>query len=102
MWPFTGGCHYALDCREYTRECGNCPYLKSPGKRDLSHRIWKKKEKLFRERMVNVITPSKWLEACVEESSLLKHWPFTTIHNPLNPEIFRPARQGGSLQEPGT
>jgi len=20
MWPFTGGCHYALDCREYTRE----------------------------------------------------------------------------------
>ena len=90
MWPFTGGCHYALDCREYTRECGHCPYLKKPGKRDLSHRIWKKKEKLFSDSQVNVITPSKWLGECMEESSLLKHWQVSTIHNPVSHELFRP------------
>lgn len=90
MWPFTGGCHYALDCIEYTRECGNCPYLKKPKKKDLSHRIWKKKEKLFRESRVFVVTPSEWLRECVQESSLLGHWPVTTIHNPLDPDVLRP------------
>jgi glycosyltransferase involved in cell wall biosynthesis len=90
MWPFTGGCHYALDCREYTRECGLCPFLKKPGKGDLSHRIWKKKKKLFRNSQVTVITPSSWMEECVRASSLLKHWEVTTIHNPVDHERFRP------------
>ena len=90
MWPFTGGCHYALDCREYTRECGQCPYLKNPGKADLSHRIWKKKEKLFGNSQVTVITPSNWLKECVRASSLLHHWELATIHNPIDHKIFRP------------
>ncbi len=90
MWPFTGGCHYALDCIGYTRDCGDCPYLKRPGKGDLSHRIWKKKMKLFKDSMVNVIASSGWLRECVEASSLLHHWPVTTIHNPINSQVFKP------------
>jgi glycosyltransferase involved in cell wall biosynthesis len=90
MWPFTGGCHYALDCMEYTRECGQCPYLKNPGKADLSHRIWKKKNELFRNSQVTVITPSSWLEECVRASSLLHHWEVVTIHNPIDHKRFRP------------
>ncbi len=93
MWPFTGGCHYALDCIAYTRECGNCPYLKKPKKRDLSHRIWKKKEKLFKDNLVNVITPSTWLQGCMESSSLLHHWPVRTIHNPVDHDVFRPVER---------
>lgn len=89
MWPFTGGCHYALDCREYTRECGQCPYLKKPGKKDLSHRIWKRKDKLFRHKQLRVITPSNWLQECVRESSLLHHLEVATIHNPVDHELFR-------------
>lgn len=90
MWPFTGGCHYVLDCRQYTAECGQCPYLKKPGKEDLSHRIWKKKEKLFRNAKVTIITPSTWLGDCVRESSMLSHWQSISIHNPLDPEQFKP------------
>ena len=93
MWPFTGGCHYALDCKEYARECGYCPYLKRPGKRDLSHRIWKKKMRLFRDSQVSVITPSAWLQRCVEDSSLLSHWQVTTISNPVNHELFKPVER---------
>jgi glycosyltransferase involved in cell wall biosynthesis len=74
-------------------ECGNCPYLKKPGKGDLSHRLWKKKEKLFRNSQVSVITPSSWLQGCVESSSLLSHWPVTTIHNPVDQDIFRPVER---------
>ena len=101
MWPFTGGCHYALDCEGYKMECGMCPYLKKPRERDLSHRIWKKKEKLFKESMVNVITPSNWLGECVQASSLLHHWPVTTIHNPVNSDIFRPVERGGACRNLG-
>ena len=93
MWPFTGGCHYALDCKEYTRECGQCPYLKKPGKGDLSHRIWRKKEQLFRNSKVTVITPSSWLKECVRASSLLHHWEVVTIHNPIDHERFKPVER---------
>jgi len=93
MWPFTGGCHYSLDCSEYERQCGDCPYLKKPGKRDLSHRIWKKKETLFRNSQVNVVTPSKWLRECVEASTLLGHWDVSAIHNPVNDKLFRPVER---------
>jgi glycosyltransferase involved in cell wall biosynthesis len=90
MWPFTGGCHYALDCKSYTRECGSCPYLRKPSKRDLSHRIWKRKEQVFKNSLVHVVTPSHWLEACVRESSLLGHWRLRTIHNPIDHELYKP------------
>lgn len=101
MWPFTGGCHYALDCREYTRECGLCPYLKKPGKRDLSHRIWKKKERLFRDGKFTVITPSKWLQLCVSESSLLQHTPAVAIHNPVDPGLFKPVDREKACRDLG-
>lgn len=90
MWPFTGGCHYALDCEGYTRECGHCPYLKKPSEKDLSHRIWKKKEKLFRNSQVTVITPSRWMNERVQASPLLHNWKVVTIHNPIDHDIFKP------------
>lgn len=101
MWPFTGGCHYALDCKAYTRECGSCPYLKKPGRRDLSHRIWKRKEQVFKNSLVHVVTPSHWLEACVRESSLLGHWKLRTIHNPIDHELYKPVPREESSRHLG-
>lgn len=40
--------------------------------------------------MVNVIAPSGWLQEVIEASSLLHHWPVTTIHNPVNSQVFKP------------
>lgn len=91
MWPFTGGCHYALECTAYTRECGQCPYLKNPRKRDLSYRIWKKKEKLFTNSQLTVITPSSWLQECVRASSLFGQQEVHTIFNPIDSMLFKPA-----------
>ena len=90
MWPFTGGCHYALECFEYQRQCGQCPYLKKPSEKDLSHRIWKRKEHLFRNSNVTVITPSQWLQECARSSSMIAHWDYHTIHNPIDQVLFRP------------
>jgi len=90
MWPFTGGCHYALECDEYNRSCGSCPYLRRPGAKDLSHRIWKRKKNKFSNSDFTVITPSSWLKECVINSSLLSHLDVHTIHNPVDASLFQP------------
>lgn len=90
MWAFTGGCHYALECKGYTVECGHCPFLRKPSPGDLSNRVWKRKEKAFRNARFAVITPSRWLEGCVRSSSLLGHLEVHAIHNPVDPQQFRP------------
>jgi glycosyltransferase involved in cell wall biosynthesis len=101
MWPLTGGCHYALDCTAYQQECGQCPYLKRPHAGDLSHRIWKKKRALFQGARLSMVTPSHWLNRCVKSSSLLKHLEVSTIHNPVDPEVFHPADREAACRNLG-
>ncbi len=90
MWAITGGCHHALTCERYKQSCGDCLYLKKPGKNDLSHRLWLKKSKIFKGRDITVITPSQWLRACVRESSLFGHADVHAIHNPVDQTQFKP------------
>ncbi|MCK4745531.1 MAG: glycosyltransferase, partial [Bacteroidales bacterium] len=101
MWAFTGGCHYVLDCEKYTKECGNCPYLKKPHKGDISHRIWKKKERLFHNSKLTIITPSNWLNECVRSSSLLRHSEIHIIHNPVDQTLFTPVEKKKACQNLG-
>ena len=28
MWPLTGGCHHAFDCKGYTDKCVHCPQIR--------------------------------------------------------------------------
>jgi glycosyltransferase involved in cell wall biosynthesis len=91
MWAFTGGCHYALDCTRYHGQCSHCPYLKRPGADDLSSRLWKKKEKLFRENRFIVVTPSEWLCDCTRSSALLGHMDVKLIRYSLDQTLFKPA-----------
>ncbi|MEZ5071178.1 MAG: glycosyltransferase [Bacteroidales bacterium] len=93
MWAFTGGCHYALECRGFEKECGMCPYVKKPGRNDLSHRIWKRKKRIFPEAGLHLVCPSGWLEAEVRASALLGGFPVTRIHNPVDETRFFPVRR---------
>ena len=43
MNPFTGGCHYAVDCARFHRQCGQCPQLARGSSKDLSRAIWLRK-----------------------------------------------------------
>ncbi len=89
MWAMTGGCHHALTCDRYKQECGECLYLKKPGRKDLSHRLWTKKSKFFKDRNITVITPSEWLRDCVRESSLFGQMDVHAIPNPVDQTQFR-------------
>tara|TARA_B100001248_G_C27370412_1_gene451338 strand:+ start:313 stop:1524 length:1212 start_codon:yes stop_codon:yes gene_type:complete len=60
MWPFTGGCHYAVGCRSFVDECGACPLLGSTRNKDLSRLIFNHKK---RTKPVNVhyVGISRWI-----------------------------------------
>ena len=63
-WAFTGGCHYPFDCTRYHRDCGACPILGSSRERDLTRRIWSRKQKAWEGLNLTVVTPSRWLADC--------------------------------------
>jgi glycosyltransferase involved in cell wall biosynthesis len=90
MWAFTGGCHYSGECVRYQQECGFCPHLGSRQKKDLSYRLWKRKEKGWKNIRLTIVTPSRWLSSCAGESSLLKRYRIKVIPNGINRGIFKP------------
>lgn len=93
MNPFTGGCHYAGECKNYTASCGKCPQLGSDRSIDLSNNIWKIKNNAYQHLDINVIAPSKWIAQCAKESSLLKKFPIHVIPNGIPTDIFKPYPQ---------
>lgn len=89
-WPFCGVCHYFLDCEEYQRECGKCPQLGSNDAEDLSHKVWKAKQRIYEGLDLHIVTPSQWLADCARKSGLFKGLDIRVIPNCLDTESFRP------------
>jgi len=89
-WPFTGGCHIPHDCTRYRESCGNCPVLGSSAAHDLSNRVWRRKEKAWRDLDLTVVAPSSWLAGCAGSSSLFCHLKPVVIPNGLDTDLFRP------------
>lgn len=89
-WPFCGVCHYFFECDGYKKECGCCPFLHSKDANDLSHKIWKQKDKVYKDLNLHIVAPSRWIGDCAQQSSLLGHVPVTVIPNCLDVDVFKP------------
>lgn len=90
MWSFTGGCHYSGSCLEFLEHCAYCPFLKKPGKNDLSARLFKQKKELYKHVSMHVVTCSKWLKSLSNESTLLRSKIFHQIPNPIDTNFYQP------------
>lgn len=91
MWPATGICHLTLACQNFQTQCGNCMYLPHHGSRnDLSHRVWKRKQKVYASGNIHFVACSNWLAAQAKASGLLKNHAVTTIPNPIDTHLFAP------------
>jgi glycosyltransferase involved in cell wall biosynthesis/predicted SAM-dependent methyltransferase len=90
MRAFTGGCHYAGDCRKYTENCGACPQLGSTDPKDLSFEIWRDSMSAYRGLNMHIVAPSAWLAEEARKSSLLKRFPVHVIPNAHPLDIFKP------------
>ena len=89
MWPFTGGCHYALSCRGYLKNCGQCSILNSGLKEDLSSFLLAEKRKIFRH--IHFVGISSWLTEQAELGLRGNFASLSHIPNAVNVATFSPA-----------
>lgn len=89
MWPCTAICHHAHGCENFKSECRNCRFLRFPGDKDLSNRIFRKKKAVYDNACLNIVTVSRWLAQQTLQSALLKEKPVSVIPNTLSLTKFR-------------
>lgn len=91
MWAFTGGCHYADNCERYVKNCSDCPVLHSNKTKDLSRKVWIRKQKTFKKiNNLTIVGLSQWLNNCSQNSALLKDRTHINLPNPIDTNIFKP------------
>lgn len=89
MWPFTGGCHYAGNCKNYEKKCGNCEILMTNCEKDITRKIFLNKEKIFNQIDFIVVGCSDWISDCASKSSLFNSKKIYNIPNVLDTKIFK-------------
>ncbi|AWW49201.1 glycosyltransferase family 4 protein [Polynucleobacter paneuropaeus] len=88
MWAFCGAEHVTPEFRwREGYHKNNRPYYE--GGFDLNRWTWKRKVKHW-SRPMHIVAPSSWLGQCAMESQLMRDWPISVIHNPLNLNIWSP------------
>lgn len=93
-WAFTGYCmHFVTaNCDKWKTGCKNCPQRKEYSAIfDRSAYLYHKKNSLFKDLDLTIITPSQWLRNLVKDS-FLKDYPVKVINNGINLDVFKPYR----------
>jgi glycosyltransferase involved in cell wall biosynthesis len=97
MWAFTGGCHSDQECGGYKNSCGNCLVLRSDSERDLSRKVFLRKQKTFhRCKDLKINALSGWLADCARQSSLFKDHTVFQLPNPIDTDLFKPVEKNFS------
>lgn len=97
MWPFTGGCHYAVGCERYKTGCGACPQLQSKRSTDLTRLVVANKRALL-PKQLRVVGISHWLSDCASSSRVFADFPVQTISNNIDTQAFSPIDQQTARQ----
>ena len=90
LWPVSSICHYAEECTGFHNACGHCPQLPHPSSKDLSHQVWKQKEKVYREGKITFVACSQWLATQARMASLSQGHRVVSIPNAIDTQVFRP------------
>ncbi len=91
MWPFTGICHQAGDCRKWLEGCGDCPLLNKPGRKDLSRQVFHRKAKVYGRHELTFAGCSDWLSGLARSAPLLAGQRVESVPNPLDVAFYKPA-----------
>ncbi len=101
MWPFTGGCHYSRGCERFKTHCGQCPFLRFPGERDLSFRRFAKKIEAYRTAPLTVVACSEWLAGQARQSALFEGVQVLSIPNPIDTNVWQPTDRAAARKSLG-
>ncbi|TAH03766.1 MAG: glycosyltransferase [Sphingobacteriales bacterium] len=91
MWAFTGGCHYAGECKNFIENCGACKFLRNPSINDISKKGWLSKNNLYQQNnRIVFVACSNWMAQMAKQSSLLAGARIEIIPNPIDTLIYKP------------
>ena len=89
MWESTAICHHAYDCRLFESECHDCFYLKNKGPKDLSNRVFHKKQNVLESaENLTFVAVSNWLADRVRSSALTGRFSVQVIPNAISLSRF--------------
>lgn len=90
-WLLSGHCAHALDCSRWQTGCGACPYLETyPAvQRDNTAANWQRKQAIYADSHLYLVTVSQWLMDQVERS-MVQGVQRQVIHNGIDLRIFKP------------
>lgn len=89
MWLCTSICHYSWGCEGFMNECGNCKFLKSDCRKDLSY-VTLQKKLFIADSKIQIVTVSNWLKDLAKKSVLTKNLNITVIPNVIDTSVFFP------------
>lgn len=98
MWPCTSICHYSYGCMRFRDDCGECPFLRFPGRHDLSWKVMKKKVRLMKGRRINMVAVSNWLADQARQSAVTKYQNISVIPNALSLSHFHVLSRSNSRE----
>lgn len=90
MWPCTAICHYSFGCERFKKECGECPFLSSSDKKDLSYHVFNKK-RFLADSKIQLVAVSTWLRQQAQDSALTNRLPVEVIPNVIDTSLFVPS-----------
>jgi len=99
MWAFTGGCHHALECRQYKGECKNCPQIRNDP-HHLTSLLLQKKRELFASPNLHLVVPNQWLAERARESGVFGPASIQVIA-PVIPTGIRPMPKAEAREQLG-
>ncbi len=102
MWPMTGICHHAGQCRRFTVRCGACPLLHSHRRSDLSTIVFNNKSSVYDDSAITFVAVSRWLQEMASISALTGGRTVTAINNafPVNDYSIYPRSSRSDLGLP--
>lgn len=90
MWTFTGGCHYSRGCEHFLTHCRYCPYLSKPEEYDISFQQFERKQRIYKNTEMALVSPSKWLDGLVKKAALTADISSSNIPNCIDTNLFKP------------
>ena len=90
MWPFTAICHHSDDCTCFQSHCHDCPLLVRPSAKDLSYKVFEKKQRVWQHGRITFVGCSKWIAERARKSALTEGHRVVSIPNVVPQETFHP------------
>ena len=90
MWPFTGGCHYSLDCNGYMSLCERCPRVLRSFGFDVARFLHTRKMDVFTKKHIHWVAISHWMKEIAKKSSVCRGNRVSVIHNGISLDDFFP------------